>query len=87
MPLNENEKADLFRRLEEKGWFWENDAITAPGKTIWLMRDDPWHFGFADLLETMCGRLSRLKRTAQLCSEEAISDTDSLVAVLEAMIS
>ena len=38
MSLKENEKADLFRRLEENGWSWEDDAITAPGKTIWLMR-------------------------------------------------
>jgi hypothetical protein len=40
MPLKENEKADLFRHLEEKGWSWEDDAITAPGKAIWLMRSE-----------------------------------------------
>ena len=87
MPLNDNEKVDLFRRLEEKGWFWDDDALTAPGKTIWLMRAEPWHTDLIDLLETMQGRLSRIKRNANLYPEEVVSDTDSLVTILEAMIS
>ena len=86
MPLNKNEKAELFRLLEEKGWFWQEDAITAPGKTIWLMRAERWHTDLVDLLETMRGRLSRLKRNAHHSSEEVAADTDSLVTVLEAIL-
>jgi hypothetical protein len=61
--------------------------MTAPGKTIWPMRAEPWHSDLVDLLGTVRGRLSRLKRNPHLCSEEVVFDTDSLVAVLEAMIS
>jgi hypothetical protein len=88
MPLDDRQKTILFHLLEAQGWRLKEDSIEAPNGSIWILRNQPWHLNLASFHETMYRRLERIKKVAFLSSkpEHLISDTASLVDVLEKMM-
>jgi hypothetical protein len=92
MPLTPEQKHELFRLLESRGWYWEGETICSPGESMGFWRDDPWD-DLLDFWETMTRRLDRIRRRLDTLSGEeraswqlGVDDTNELVECLTMLI-
>jgi hypothetical protein len=91
MPLDEVQKKTLFDALQEKGWHWREDFLSAPNESMGLMKAQPWVEDLQDFLERMIGRLERIQRNRdnykiEVDYKNVFNDTVGLVEVLQKMV-
>jgi hypothetical protein len=94
MSLSSSDKESLFSFLQSAGWNWREDAIFAPGETIWLQKGEPWINDAGEFLRRMNGRLARLHVQREHNAKEqlhndwqsAVDDTNSLIKCLREVL-
>jgi hypothetical protein len=92
MESQDKKRVSLFRALEAKGWFWENDCLYPPNKTFWIRGDDPtWGRVLPKLYESMKSSLERMPEIEHLYHDKKkfqvwVEDTESLVTTLKELV-
>ena len=74
----------LLAALTGAGWLVREGWIYAPGETMWLNCDQPWHRDLSAFREQMVGRLESLRGRPGF--EDCVADTQLLVDVLGRLI-
>ena len=82
----------LFKALEAKGWFWEDDCLYPPHKTFWIRGNDPkWQGALPRIYEQFKASLERMPQIKHLYPDtkhfqEWVEDTEGLVTTLEELM-
>jgi hypothetical protein len=91
MKSQNHSDISLFRSLEAKGWFWENDCLYPPHKTFWFSGDDLPPHRLPNLYMKMKSSLERMPEVKHLYPdkeqfEKWVEDTESLVNTLKELV-
>jgi hypothetical protein len=87
----EENRIALVSALETRGWFWENETLIAPNRTMWFSDFDCWVTDIADFHQRMKQRRDRIVRNREYHTDKrqhqnTVDDVEGLMCLIAELI-